>query len=207
MKKLRSDAIRRAYGRGDDDALRRARRHPKAMVALAAWLSFPCAACYATGPEPDAAPWHLGLRSGFGASTGSELAVGYDVSPNVALGGLVRERVLLGAVFANSFAMLSGGEEVDVDLFEVAAQARLSPIPTGGTRPWLDLLAGWSHADSVRGSPSADGPLWGVEIGVSQYVSDRVALELGVGFARVDLDRGFGTEDAAEVQFGVLIRF
>jgi len=175
-------------------------------LALSSWLLL-CSACQATGPEPGEAPWHLGLRSGFGASTGAELSVAHDVTPAVAIGGLVRERVLLGAALANGFAMLGSGEEVDVDLLEVAAQARFSPIQTGGTRPWLDVLVGWSHADSVRGSPSADGLLWGVEVGVSQYVSDRVALDLGVGFARVDLDRGFGVEDAAELQFGVLFRF
>lgn len=105
--------------------------------------------CSVVGPEPDAAPWYAGARTSYGSASRLELVAGHYVDPAIAIGARVRNRVLLGAVVASA---IGGGDDLDVDLLEVAGHVRLSPITSGSTRPWIDLLAGSSHAGATRGS-------------------------------------------------------
>lgn len=155
------------------------RKHLSLLLAGVVLSSASCTSLWnsgVTGPEFQHGSYRLGGSMGvnfqdseFNAVDTDTLSLGFEV------GRFYGEHAELGLRAAYT-SVDAGGAETDASDYSV--YGRWYVTPGSATRPWLELAVGSSNVDD--GTTDLSGFLYAVALGVTQFLNERVAIEVAV---------------------------
>jgi len=155
------------------------RKHISLLLSGAVLLGASCTSLWnagTAGPKFQNGSYRLGGGMGvnfsdseFNAVDTDTLALSFDV------GRFYTENLELG-LRADYTSIDAGGAETDMADYLVFG--RWYVTPGEATRPWIELAIGSSNVDN--GATDLSGLLYSVGLGLTQFLSDRVALEVAI---------------------------
>lgn len=155
------------------------RKHISLLLSGAVLLGASCTSLWnsgATGPTFAAGSYRLGGGMGvnfqdseFNATDTDTLELGVDV------GRFYSENLELG--LRGSYTNIDAGG-AETTMSDYMAFGRWYVTPGSATRPWIELALGASSVDT--GTVDLSGFLYSVGLGFTQFLNDRVALEIAI---------------------------
>ena len=155
------------------------RKHLSLLLSGAVLLGTSCTSLWnagVTGPEFQRGSYRLGGGMGVNFQDSEFNAVDTDtLSVGVDVGRFYSENLELGLRAAYT-SVDAGGAETDSSDYLVFG--RWYVTPGSASRPWLELAIGASSVDT--GTLDLSGLLYSVGLGVTQFLNERVAIEVAI---------------------------
>lgn len=179
------------------------RPHLSLLLSAAALLGASCTSLWnsgTTGAEFARGSYRLGGASGAGFQDSEFNSTDTDtLAANLDLGRFYTENLELG--------VRVGYSAVDVGTVETSVAdyllfGRWYATPNAASRPWVELAVGGSNLDD--GTNDLSGLLYSVGLGLSQFLNDRVAIEVALRNSVGDYDNGIES-DVIDLNVGLAL--
>ncbi len=156
----------------------------------------------ATGPAFKAGDYRLGGGAGLNVQSSDFNGTDTDtLAANFDLGRFYSEHLELGVRFG--FTSVDAGT-AETDTLSTLILGRWYVDSRSATRPWFEIGLGTSNVDT--GTVDVSGFLYAIAIGVTQFLNDHVAIEVGLRESIGSYDDGIDS-DVLDVNVGLAVFF